>query len=198
MASKKISGEDLFTPLSDREIDKLEAVLEDIPGGLFDTSMVHGLLSAAAVAPTPIESSWLYDSIFRPENSSGYVFKDQKHVEAILNLVMRLQNQIIMELDADLFEPWLLFENSEGKTVIVLRPWCAGFLHATTFAAAAWNPLYEERPDLLAPILAGANPDENQLLDPDEQSAGELSMRIEDAVPNIRGFFRKRARRQGS
>jgi yecA family protein len=198
MASKKISAEELFTSLSDQEIDTLEAILEDIPDGLFDTSMVHGLLSGAAVAPTPIQPAWLYDSIFKPEGSSGYVFKDQEHVEAILSLIMRLQNQIIMELDADLFEPWLLFENLEGQTVIILRPWCAGFLHATTFAKTAWNPLFEERPDLMGPILAGANPEENPSLDPDEQSEAKLSVRIEDAVPNIRAFFRKRARRQGS
>jgi yecA family protein len=198
MAAKKISDEELFTPLSDKEIDDLEATLEDIPNGLFDTSMVHGMLSGAAVAPAAIQPSWLYDSIFKPEGSSGYTFKDQAHLDATLNLVMRLQNQIIMELDADLFEPWLFFEDPEGQTVVVLQPWCAGFLHATTFEHAAWSPLIEERPDLLAPIIAGADPDESQSLYPDDQTGTRLSILIEDAVPNIRGFFRKRARRKGS
>ena len=198
MAAKKISDEELFTPLSDKEIDDLEATLEDIPNGLFDTSMVHGMLSGAAVAPTAIQPSWLYDSIFKPEGSSGYAFKDQAHLDATLNLVMRLQNQIIMELDADLFEPWLFFEDPEGQTVVVLQPWCAGFLHATTFEHAAWSPLIEERPDLLAPIIAGADSDETQSLYPDDQTGARLSILIEDAVPNIRGFFRKRARRKGS
>jgi len=197
MAPKKISGEELFTPLSDQEIDKLEATLEEIPDGLFDTSMLHGLLSGAAVAPTVIQPSWLYDSIFKPEGSSGYVFKDQEHVEATLHLVMRLQNQIIMELDADLFEPWLLFENSEGQTIIVLRPWCCGFLHATTFEKAAWNPLFEERPDLLTPILTGAEAEGNPAVSSEDRTGTELSILIEDAVPAIRGFFRKRARRKG-
>jgi yecA family protein len=197
MAAKRTPGEDLFTPLSDQEIDKLEAILEDIPDGLFDTSMVHGLLSGAAVAPTVIQPSWLYDSIFKPEGSPGYLFKDQEHVEATLHLVMRLQNQIIMELDADLFEPWLFFENPEGQTVIVLQPWCCGFLHATTFEVDAWNPLFEERPDLLAPILTGADSEENPPASPDDRTGTELSILIEDAVPAIRGFFRKRARRKG-
>src|SRR5262249_36129732 len=126
MAAKKISEEELFTPLSDQEIDDLEATLEDIPKRMFYTSMVYELLSGGAVAHTAIQPSWLYDSIFKPEGSSGYTFKDQGHLDATLNLVMRLQNQIIMELDADLFEPWLLFEDPEGQTVVVLQPWCAG------------------------------------------------------------------------
>jgi uncharacterized protein len=198
MAGKKIPGKELFTPLTDQEIDKLEAILEDVPDGLFDTSMLHGLLSGAAVAPTAIRPSWLYDSIFKPEGSSGYVFKDQAHAGATLSLVMRLQNQIIMELDADLFEPWVFFENSKGQTVIVLQPWCVGFLHATTFEEAAWEPLFEERLDLLAPIIAGAESDETQSFNPNDETGSRLSVQIEDAVPNIRGFFRKRARRKGS
>jgi yecA family protein len=198
MAAKKFSEEEMFTPLTDQEIDKLEATLEDVPDGLFDTSMLHGLLSGAAVAPTAIRPSWLYDSIFKPDGSSGYVFKDQTHVGATLKLVMRLQNQIIMELDADLFEPWLFFENSEGQTVIVLRPWCVGFLHATTFEEVAWTPLFEERPDLMAPIVSGADWDETQSIDSDDETGSNLAVLIEDAVPNIRGFFRKRARRKGS
>jgi yecA family protein len=197
MAAKEISGEELFTPLTDQEIDKLEAILEEVPNGLFDTSMLHGLLSGAAVAPTAIRPSWLYDSIFKPDGSPGYVFRDQEHASVTLSLVMRLQNQIIMELDADLFEPWLFFEDSDRKTVIVLQPWCAGFLHATTFEEAAWRPLFEERLDLLAPIIAGADLDQSLSLDPDDGTGSELSVRIEDAVPNIRGFFRKRARRKG-
>jgi yecA family protein len=196
MARRKISGDELFTPLTDQEIDQLEATLEEVPDGLYDTAMVHGLLSAAAVAPTAIRPYWLYDSIFKPEGSPGYIFKNQAHATATLNLVMRLQNQIIMELDADLFEPWLFFEDSEGQTVIVLRPWCFGFLHAITFEQEAWCPLFEERPDLLAPIIAGA--EQFQSLDPDGKTGSELSVQIEEAVPNIRGFFRKRVRRKGS
>src|SRR5262249_46006161 len=105
MAAKKISDEELFTPLSDQEIDDLEATLEDIPNGLFDTSMVHGMLSGAAVAPTAIQPSWLYDSIFKPEGSSGYTFKNQEHLGATLNLGRRLQNQIIHELNCGYFDP---------------------------------------------------------------------------------------------
>jgi yecA family protein len=198
MAAKKISGEELFTPLTDQEIDTLEATLEEVPNGLFDTSMLHGLLSGAAVAPTAIRPSWLYDSIFKPEGSPGYVFKNQAHASASLNLVMRLQNQIIMELDADLFEPWFFFEDPEGQTVIVLQPWCVGFLHAITFEEAAWGPLFEERLDLLTPIIAGADLDQTGSFDPNDKKGSELSVLIEDAVPNIRGFFRKRARRKGS
>jgi len=48
---------------------------------------------------------------------------------------------------------------------------------------------------LLAPILTGADSEENP---PSEDQTGtELSILIEDAVPAIRGFFRKRARRKG-
>jgi uncharacterized protein len=198
MSEKQLSGQEMLTPLSDQEIDQLEAALEEIPDGLFDTSMLHGLLSCAAVAPTAIQLPWLYDSVFKPPGSPGFVFKEQAHVEAILGLVMRLQNQIIMELDTDLFEPWVFFENSQGQTIVVLQPWCSGFLHGTSFDVEAWSPLFEERPHLVAPILRGAEIGEIQSPPLDEETGIELSVLIEEAVPNIRGFFRKQGRWEAS
>jgi len=76
-------------------------------------------------------------------------FDDEDHAERVIALVMRLFDRIddIFLKRADAFEP--IFTRRGERAVI---EWCEGFLVGTRLSPDQWAEMWDECPDLAAPL----------------------------------------------
>ncbi len=73
-------GTTLVAPLSDQEIDELEAFLESdaTPHGCMDISAVDGFLTALALGPSvPLPSRWMTIIARRTQSSSQLIEREE-------------------------------------------------------------------------------------------------------------------------
>lgn len=154
---------DLFTPLSDEEYERLNRFLldrvdedadtTDMDEGVLDISELDGLLTAIVSGPaTVMPSQWLPAvwGDFEP------VCQDEKELEDVLSLMMRHMNVIarmLMDTPED-FEPLYLQHNVEGHTYTVVDEWCDGYWRGVRLTQEQWGEGGEEIAELLVPILA--------------------------------------------
>jgi uncharacterized protein len=146
---------DLSLPLSDEELQELEAFLDSDALGddAMSLSALDGYLTALAVAPSNLPPHLWLPAIWgaRP------AWKSRQQEERMQGLVFRHANDLPFYLrdEPDSFEP-LLYEREEaGKAVPVIDEWCAGFVEGMALDEDGWRPLLEseEGEDLLYPIL---------------------------------------------
>jgi len=154
---------DLFTILSDAEIERLDEFLldridedADTDGkeeGVLDITELDGLFTAIVSGPVMIPPSQWLPSVwgdFEPE------WENEKEFEAVFTLMMRHMNGIaatLMEHSND-FEPIFLEREVEGKTHAIVDEWCEGYCRGMSLAADGWDSGGPEMAILLAPILA--------------------------------------------
>ena len=155
--------QDLITPLSDEEYDRLgEFLLErvdedaDTAGkdeGVLDITELDGLFTAIVSGPVPVMPSQWLPAVwgdFEP------VWGDEKAFQEILSLMMRHMNaiaHILMETPED-FEPLYLERKVEGRTYTIVDEWCEGYWRGVQLAQDAWDAGGKEMATLLTPILA--------------------------------------------
>ena len=155
--------QDLITPLSDEEYDRLgEFLLErvdedaDTAGrdeGVLDITELDGLFTAIVSGPVPVMPSQWLPAVwgdFEP------VWGDEKAFQEILSLMMRHMNaiaHILMETPED-FEPLYLERKVEGRTYTIVDEWCEGYWRGVQLAQDAWDEGGKEMATLLTPILA--------------------------------------------
>lgn len=155
--------DDLTHPLTDEELDSLEALLldrideediaEDNDEGVLGVSELDGFLTAIVSGPvTILPSRWLpavwgdFDPVWRkPED-----------FERVLSLLVRHMNVIggcLIEAPEE-FEPMYLEHNVDGKPALVVDEWCEGYLRGVALTLDEWSAAPAEVLDLLEPIHA--------------------------------------------
>ena len=94
---------DTDLPLSDEELDELDAFLmaEGMPEEAMDVAMLDGFFTALAIGPnTLLPSRWL-PLVWGETESEPMQFADDVQVQRILGLVMRMYNDRIQSLEAE-------------------------------------------------------------------------------------------------
>ena len=153
----------LFTALSDTEIDQLDNFLLDRIGEDIDTkgrdegvlgiSELDGLFTAVASGPvmTP-PSQWLpvVWGDFEPE------WNTVADYERIATLLMRHMNTIAGQLleQPDDFDPIFMEHVVEDKAYTIVDEWCEGYSRGIELTAPLWDMGNREMKVLLTPILA--------------------------------------------
>ncbi len=117
----------LDAPLSDQEVDELDAFLESdaTPDECMDITALDGFLTAVAIAPgLPPPSTWM-PVIWGGKGEP--VFHSAEGAQRIVSLIMRRMNMIGARLGQapPAFEPILLeCEVEGGGTIVLAHDWC--------------------------------------------------------------------------
>jgi uncharacterized protein len=139
--------------LDDAELEELDLFLRSHAGEdalLLDG--VHGMLSAIAIGPErTAPEEWLPEILHDP-------FSNEQEGKRILELIARLNESIVLELEADAYEPILgEVELDDGDSALSALGWCEGFSRGVDLRAALWEARLgadSQLTELLGPIMA--------------------------------------------
>jgi uncharacterized protein len=154
-------SDSLELPLADDELDELTSFLEGLPGREFDFPKFHGLLTALAVGPEQFSAQEILDKLVSHESKANQPApNDVAETEQVLGLIGRVQNEIVVDLHEEMFEP--AFSERErplGEMYPDTFSWCEGFVLGMSQAGQAWEKWYKDsrRKQVIAPIEAAAH-----------------------------------------
>ncbi len=184
-------------PLSDAELDALDALLQALPGdNAMNVESLDGYLTALLVGPPLLRTlptaGWL-PVVWGGDGSGGGAapFASQKQRKRTALLVLRHLHAIDLQLRTapERWEPvFSVAETADGELADA-EEWCIGFLQAVALDSDAWAPLFDDAvlgPALVPLAVLGADEsglsaaDLARLADPAERDA--LSRAAADAV----------------
>ncbi len=184
---------DLFTPLSDKELDQLEELLlnriddeTDTQGkdeGIFELSSLDGFFTALVSGPAMIVPSQWLASIwgdFEPE------WQNEKDFEIIFTLLMRHMNSIAEHLmnEPDSFQPLFMQHEVDGEFYTIVDDWCYGYMMGVELCVDKWGLDSMDMAILLTPIkVFGTEAGWKKLDELDEQETDNIRQAI---TPNVR------------
>lgn len=182
-------NQDLREPLSEDELDRLEAILDARPESM-NLEMLDGFYVALACSP----------ELVPPSASLPVILGEAEPVLASLDdamvthgLLMRYWNSVVDVLERhEPYDPILLADADDHPTG---NDWAAGFLEGLSMGGEAWKELLldEERGELLLPIFVLAhehNPDPELRPEPiDTEHRLELFAGLSAFVPEIYRYF---------
>jgi uncharacterized protein len=186
--------DDLTSPLSEREIERLDQFLldrvdeniltDDMDEGIFDISTLDGFLTAIISGPITIPPSVWLPSLwgdFEP------VWESEEAFSEILTLLLRHMNGIIQTLMdyPDDFEPLYMERIVEDKTYIIVDEWCEGYHRGVELTSEHWLA-NEEITVLLAPIYAFTEVTDWKGHDYSEEEIRSIQNAI---APNVRDIY---------
>ena len=189
-----------FTPLSEEEIQELEAFLMEDRDGvdamMFDA--MDGLLHAVAIGPTTLMPRQWLPPIWGHTEDQGMVpaVQSLNQLNRILELVMRHFNSIIAGLEddpPDIYPRWNMRE-WEGKELDDAEGWAWGFVQGVNLCRRDWEPMLrtQQGQAWYRPIgLLGEDnfgPDQEELTRTPTQRA-ELSLQIPQAVIEMHAYW---------
>ena len=190
----KRSEPPLMEPLGEREFEELDDLLlsDDLPEACMDAITLEGFLTAIAVGPVTVTPEQWLPRVFGSDPEDP--MPEMKVFKRVVNLVMRLYNSVIMifEIAPEKFSPTFYTHEVEGKTYIIVDEWCSGFLQGIALAGDAWQPLLDEKPDILRPFQLFATPEGWAELDTAVDEAAmhaEWSSKIEPTVHSIHAYW---------
>jgi uncharacterized protein len=152
-----MSTPDLATPLTQQELDRLEALLDSDArhGEAMPLDALQGLFFAVASGPDLImPSHWMPAAL--GENPE---FASEKEAQEAIGLLMRFYNQAVAEVAKDGFQ-FILYGAEDGAKDFAT--WCAGYLDGVGLSDIDWfdrgDP--DEVGEMLYPfmVLAGELP----------------------------------------
>ena len=193
----------LDEPLSDQEVDELDALLESAatPDECMDITALDGFLTAVAIGPGfPLPSTWM-PVIWG--GRSEPVFDSAEQAQRFVSLIMRRMNMICAGLTEDppAFEPIFLEGEVEGGgTIVLAHDWCAGFMGAVELNFDDWQPLMDDQCNnafLIPFVKLGIDEgrDEINVAEDPRAEHDRLVELIEPCVAAIDGFWKLRWRR---
>ena len=146
ISDKEVDFQDLLElPISDEEEDELAEFVESLSGGRFDFPKFHGLLTALAVGPVLFSPSEIVQVILQNSKAEQPTINDFSQSEKILELIARLQNEIVFDLDAEIFEPESFErEHPSGEIYPDTFSWCEGFLVGINHDVQVWKKWYND------------------------------------------------------
>ena len=149
----EVNEPDWLPTLDDTELEELDQFLRAHAGEealLLDG--VHGLLSAVNIGPerAPPEE-WLPEILHDP-------FDNEDEGRRILELLARLSESIVYELETEQYEPILgEIELDDGGAALSAQGWCEGFSRGVDLRARLWETRLgadSRLTELLSPIMA--------------------------------------------
>jgi len=184
---------DLFTPLTDNELEQLEEFLlnridDDVDTsakdeGIFDISSLDGFFTAIVSGPEMIPPSQWIAAVwgdFEPE------WQSEKKFESVFSLLMRHMNSIAAHLmnEPESFEPLFMQRDVEDKTFIIVDDWCYGYIMGVEMCIDEWNLDSMDMTRLLMPIqLFGTEEGWRKMDGLNEQETENIRNAI---TPNVR------------
>jgi uncharacterized protein len=195
-----IEGLDVLElPLSDEEQDELTSFLEGLPGRQFDFLKFHGLLTALAVGPVQVSAQEILEKIVSQASKANQPPpNDVSETEQVLGLIARLQNEIVLNLQGEIFEPaFIEREHPSGEKYPDTFNWCEGFVLGMNHAGQAWKKWYKDsrREMAISAIEAAANREFRSQTGPFDTAEKMVVLYdiIRHVVPLIRYFWRLEA-----
>lgn len=163
-------------PLSDKELDLLQDLLDQVPAPLepLDVSMLDGYLIGVLLQPKPVAmSDWAPHVL----DSEGRKPPPSYNGEQLFELIRRRHRQLNLAIvDRQWFDPWVFELEDEADPSEVVFPWVAGFSLATELFP---DLMRLDATQLLEPLAAIY-----MHLDPDDlEDADELLEEIETLEP---------------
>jgi len=158
----------LFMPLDEQEMDRLDACLldrlpdmadlKDLDEGILSTSMLDGFMSAIISGPGFIPPSiWLAAvwGNFEPE------WESQEMFEETFSLMIRHMNGIAATLneEPETFEPLFMERVVGGQTFQIVDQWCDGYLRGMGLAAEGWHSAPNHIQELLGFLPLFSSPE---------------------------------------
>jgi uncharacterized protein len=146
-------------PLSDAELDALDAVLLALPtDNPMNIEALDGYLTALLVGPRLADglpsSAWMPAVWGGDGHPSPAPFSSQKQRKRTAQLVLRHLHTIDEALHKApaRWEPVFSLADAGAQELADAEEWCIGFLQATQLAPDAWGALFDD--SRLAPLLA--------------------------------------------
>jgi yecA family protein len=141
-------------PLTDAELDRLEAFLQSCKGGrAMNVEQLDGFFAALIAGPETVMPSEYYSEVFGGEMSEACEFGSLGEANEILGLMMRHWNTIAATLYMG--EPYvpLLLEGEDG--VAHGNDWARGFMRGMHMRHDGWAELMddEEHGGCLVPMM---------------------------------------------
>lgn len=144
-------------PLSDDELDELDDLLmsRNMPENTMDISMLDGFFAGLVLNPRTIMPSeflrWIWDS---EEGKEEPGFSSLTAANHVLGLIMRHYNMVVQSIADDSYEPlFYLLSQDDGSDFFDAEGWSCGFILATDVFNEPWETLFEERPELVTPMV---------------------------------------------
>jgi uncharacterized protein len=162
-----------LAPLNEKEIGRLASFLLMAPEEWSPLlSELDGFLTALAIQPEPIpKDEWLRE-IFGPSKEG---LEDAVDPEAIVTLIVRMQQEILHALSADppYLEP-ILDPDTDGTPMGEI--WAEGFRRGMEMRFDVWQPLLDSKVGLtmLTPILALADDELMRQIEPRRKQQHKL------------------------
>ena len=193
----------LVAPLSDQEIDELEAFLESdaTPHACMDISALDGFLTALALGPSvPLPSRWM-TIIWGGEEDP--VVESADRARRNVSLIVRRMNMIGAGFgnEPPVFEPILYEGDVEGGgTIVVAYDWCAGFMTGVELAFDFWQPLLDDQSDsvFLVPLVKLGTDEGRDEINAAEDPRAEhdkFADLLEPCVVALNGYWKRRWRK---
>jgi uncharacterized protein len=188
----KTGMNDLFTILSETEIERLDsflldridedAVTEGQDEGILDISELDGFLTAIVSGPTMIPPSQWLPAVW---GDIEPVWDSEQDFGEIFTLLVRHMNGIaetLLEHPED-FEPIFLEREVEGKTYTIVDEWCEGYRRGVALTEDLWHAGGLEMTILLTPLYAFTEATNWRGHD---YSLGEIENLQQAIAPNVR------------
>lgn len=149
-------------PLSDDEIDRLDAFLARVEDGdIPDVEAMDGYFAAIACCPRMVMPSEYLPVLQEGRREDGdLVFDDLTEAQSFMDLVTRHYNDVLARLASkDVYLPLMLVDDDGGYRG---NRWARGFLRGTWFQHDVWSALMEDEDHAgpLIPIMALAHEDD--------------------------------------
>ncbi|WP_410499821.1 YecA family protein [Chitinibacter sp. S2-10] len=184
--------------LTDEELDQLDQFLysDAVGKDAMSLSMLHGYLTAILIGPAQVmPTEWLGQIWDKPEA----VMFAQPEADAMIDLVMRLYNQIADELaqEPPVYEPLLYWED-DSQQHSSIEEWSLGFCFGAGLAEEEWQPLLEEEEGqfMFMAIMSGSDDEMRADMQREGinlvQHDNEIAEQLPEIVLEIRDFFRNR------
>lgn len=163
-------------PLSDGELEQLQALLDKVPAPLepLDVSMLDGYLIGVLLQPKPIAmADWAPHVL----DSEGRKPPPGYNGEQLFELIRRRHRELNLAIvDRQWFDPWVFELEDEADPSEVVFPWVAGFSLATELFPELMRLDAAQLLEPLAAIYMHLDPD-------DLEDADELLEEIETLEP---------------
>ena len=146
----------MHPPLNDDELDELDDLLmaRHMPRYTMDITMLDGFFAALVLHPQPSAPDeylrWVWDS---ERGEDAPAFASPRDAARAIELIVRHYASVAQAIRDDHYEPlFYLLPQDDGSDFFDAEGWCCGFILATSLFAEPWDTLFEERPDLVAPM----------------------------------------------
>lgn len=177
-------------PLSDVELDQLDALLAALPEAM-NVEAVDGYLTALLLAPKPL-ATWAGDDWLPVVWGGGDPFPSGKQRKKLQLLVLRHVRALDAQLRHPSWAPLFSVIEQDGQEFVDAEDWCTGFMLGTDLDADGWATRFEDAQTgaLLAPIelLGGdeAQQDAEALASLDDPAVRErLAREVHQAVAQL-------------